>query len=203
MLNRSSVLAITICLFLSVACKKSNNSGNNSGPNPLTGSWTFEGETTNANITSSASFGPITVKVVNLIDFQTLNNMGSLTFTSDSLDAVGVGYTIDTTYTTYTYTGLSIDTTVSPLLTTVQPTNTSVSYQLIGQDSIYFPNGSPFNLNVDSIQPPIQINGAHFAISGSTLTFTSTINQSGNETVNGITAPTTGTISSVITLSKQ
>ena len=78
-----------------------------------------------------------------------------------------------------------------------------LSYELIGQDSVYFPNGSPFKLNVDSVQPPIQINGAHFTITGSTLTFTSTINQSGNETINGITAPTTGMITSVITLSKQ
>ncbi|HET6256968.1 MAG TPA: hypothetical protein VFE32_23045 [Puia sp.] len=202
MLNRALFLAIAFCLLVSVACKKSNHSGN-SGPNPLEGSWTFEGETSNADITSTATFGPIAVKVVNLLDFRTIDNMGSLTFMSDSLNAVGVGYTIDTTYTTYTYTGITTDTTVSPLSATVQPTNTSVSYKLIGQDSIYFPNGSPFALNVDSIQPPIQINGAHFTISGNTLTFTSTLNQSGNETINGITAPTTGTISSVITLSKQ
>jgi hypothetical protein len=188
---------------MSIACKKSNHSGSNSGPNPLTGNWNFVGETTNADITSTASFGPISVKVVNLIDFRTIDNMGSLNFTSDSLDAVGVGYSIDTTYTTFTTTGGITDTTVSSLMTTVQPTNTSASYQLIGQDSIYFPNGSPFAFNVDSIQPPIQINGAHFTISGSTLTITSTLNQSGNETVNGITAPTTGTVSSVITLSKQ
>jgi hypothetical protein len=203
MLNRASLLAIAICLLFSVACKKSSKPGGNSTPSPLAGSWNFAGETTDANITSTATFGPISVKVVNLIDFRTLNNVGSLTFTNDSLDAVGVGYSIDTTYTTYTYTGLAIDTAVSPLVATTQPTNTSVSYQLIGQDSIYFPNGSPFTLNVDSIQPPISINGAHFTISGTTLTFTSTLNQSGNETINGITAPTTGTISSVITLSKQ
>jgi hypothetical protein len=199
MSNRSPFLAIAFCLLFSVACKKSNHSG----PNPLTGGWTFVGETTNADITSTASFGPISVTVINLIDFRTINNMGSITFTADSLDAVGVGYTIDTTYTTYTNTGLAIDTTVSPLVTTVKPANTSFSYKLIGQDSIFFPNGSPFALNVDSIQPPIQINGAHFTISGNVLTFTSKLNQSGNETVNGITAPTTGTISSVITLSKQ
>jgi hypothetical protein len=202
MSNRSLLLAITFCLLFSIACKK-NNSGNNSGSNPLTGSWNFEGETTNADITSTATFGPISVQVVNLIDFRTIDNTGSLTFTSDSLDAVGVGYTIDTTYTTYTISALVTDTSVSPLMTTTPPTNTSVNYQLIGQDSIYFPNGSPFALNVDSIQPPIQINGAHFTISGSTLTITSTLNQSGNETVNGISLPTTGTISSVITLSKQ
>ena len=199
MSNRSPFFAIAICLLLSVACKKSNHSG----PNPLPGSWAFEGENTNADITSIATFGPVSVTVINLIDFRTIDNLGTITFTSDSLDAVGVGYTIDTTYTTITNTGISIDTTISPLSTTATPANASFSYKLIGSDSIYFPNGSPFSLNVDSIQPPIQINGAHFTISGSTLTMTSTIHQSGNETVDGITAPTTGTIKSVITLSKQ
>jgi hypothetical protein len=203
MSNRSPFLAIAICLLFTVACKKSNHSGN-SGPNPLTGtSWKFDGETTKADITSTASIGPISVTVINLINFQTLNNVGSFTFTADSLGLVGVGYTIDTTYTSITSSGGITDTLVSPLTDTAKPLNTSVTYQLIGQDSIYFPNGSPFKLNVDSIQPPIQLSGAHFTISGSTLTFTSSINLSGNETIHGITAPTTGPITSVITLTKQ
>ena len=199
MSNRSRLIAFAVCLLFAAACKKSNHS---SGPNPLPGTWTFDGETTNADITSTASFGPISVSVRNLIDFRTIDNVGSITFTSDSLELAGVGYTIDTTYTTITNTGISIDTTISPLSTTATPSSESFSYQLIGQDSIYFPNGSPFALNVDSIQPPIQIHGAHFTIAANTLTFTSTLIQSGNETVNGITAPTTGTIKSVITLSK-
>jgi hypothetical protein len=202
MLNRSLLLAVATCLLFSVACKKSNHSGN-SVPSPLVGNWNFDGETSNIDITSSISIGPISAQVINLIDFRTLNNVGSLTFTSDSLEAVGVGYTIDTTYMTIESAGGLSDTTISTLATTAKPTDTASNYQLIGQDSIYFPNGSPFALNIDSIQPPIQIHGAHFTISGSTLTITSTINQSGNETINGITAPTTGTIQSVITLSKQ
>lgn len=201
MSNRIPFLLITGCLLFSVACKKSSHSGN-SGPNPLVGSWTFAGETTNANITYTASVGPFSVKVVNLIDFRTINNVGRFTFTSDSLDAIGVGYSIDTTYTSYTYTGLTIDTAVSPLMTTAQPANASSNYELIGSDSIYFPHGSPFAIAADSVQPPIQITGAHFAISGNTLTLTSTINQSGNETVSGITVPATGTGTSVITLTK-
>jgi len=202
MLNRSSFLAIGFCLLFSVACKKGNHAGSN-GPNPLVGSWTFVGETTNADITSTISIGPITGTVINLIDFRTINNAGNLTFTSDSLNAVEVGYSIDTTYTTIESAGGVSDTSVSSLTATAQPTDTASTYQLIGQDSIYFPNGSPFALNIDSIQPPIQIKGAHVTISGTTLTITSTINQSGNESINGITAPTTGTIKSVITLSQQ
>ena len=202
MSNRIPLLAISACFLLCAACKK--NSNNSSGPNPLTGtSWTVNGETTSADMTSTASFGPLTVTVINLIDFRTINNVGTISFTADSLMANGVGYGIDTTYTSITETAASTDTITSPLVTTVPPGNASFRYQLIGQDSIYFPNGSPIALNVDSIQPPIQAKGAHFSISGSMLTITSTINQAGNETVNGITAPTTGTIKSVITLTKQ
>lgn len=201
MAKRYSLLAIAFCLLFSLSCKKSNHAANN-GPNPLAGSWGFEGETTNADIAASAAYGPLNVTVTELINFRTANNEGSFKFTADSMYLDGVSYTIDTTYTTITNTGLTIDTTVTPLVVTPQPLDTSVTYQLIGQDSIYFPKGSPFVLNVDSIQPPIQIKGAHFAISGTTLTITSIIAQSGNETVNGITAPTTGTIKSVITLSQ-
>jgi hypothetical protein len=199
--NRIPLLVIAVCLLLTVACKKSNHSGN-SGPNPLLGSWTFAGETTNATVTYTASFGPISVKVVNLIDFRTIDNTGSFNFTSDSLDAIQVGYSIDTTYTSYAYTGLTIDTTVSPLTNTTPPANTSSNYELIGNDSIYFPHGSPFAVAADSVQPPIQINGAHFTISGNTLTLTSTINQSGNANLGGVTVPATGTGTSVITLTK-
>ncbi|HTR31677.1 MAG TPA: hypothetical protein VMH27_20535 [Puia sp.] len=203
MTHRLPFVVIAACLLFSAACKKSNNNGN-AGPNPLTGtSWNVEGETTSADVTSTATFGPLSVTVINLIDFHTIDNTGTISFTSDSLNATGVGYSIDTSYTSITQTPVSSDTIISPLATTVPPGNASFSYKLIGQDSIYFPNGSPIALNVDSIQPPIEAKGAHFTINGTTLTITSTINQSGNETVNGITAPTTGTIRSVITLSKQ
>ena len=202
MSKRSTFLAIIICLLAIGACKKSNHSGS-TGPNPLTGNWLFDGETSTATTVSTIQLGPISAKVTNLIAFRTTNNTGSLSFTTDSLDVLGVGYSIDTTYTTITSTGFTNDTAVAQLTATTSAVDTAYTYQLIGQDSIYFPNGSPFSFDVDSVQPAIVIKGAHFSISGTTLTFTSTLNQSGNETVDGITAPTTASIKSVITLTKQ
>src|SRR5277367_710577 len=101
MRNRFVVLPAVFFLLAFAACKKSNNSGSNSGPNPLTGNWTFTAETSKANITASGSLGPIAFTVLDLVDFRTIANEGTLTFTADSLDAVGVGYAIDTSYTTY------------------------------------------------------------------------------------------------------
>src|ERR1700735_162517 len=112
---RISTFLAVICLFAVSACKKSNHSGSGSGPNPLTGNWVFNGETSNATTVSTIQIGPISAKVVNLIAFRTTNNAGSLSFTADSLNMVGIGYSIDTTYTTITSTGFTSDTTVAPL----------------------------------------------------------------------------------------
>ncbi|HEV2352602.1 MAG TPA: hypothetical protein VGR89_00025 [Puia sp.] len=202
MIHRVTLLAAICCLFLAGACKKSK-SGNNPANNPLTGSWTFDGETSNGNATSTVMVGPLSVKVVSVIAFRTINNAGTVTFNSDSMVLMGLAYGIDTSFTTYTYTGLTVDSTQVPFASTVPPSDTLVTYQLIGQDSIYFPNGSPFAVNVDSLQPPIQIKGAHFSISGTNLTLTSTINQTSNATVNGITAPATVSLKGIVNLTKQ
>lgn len=202
MMYRLTLLTAACCTLLLAACKKNNNGGN-SGPNPLIGNWTFDNETSNATATSTAMVGPLSVKVVNLLDFKTIDNTGGIAFNSDSMVLTGVGYDIDTTVTTYTYTGLTIDTSTSPLTETVPPADTLTTYKLIGQDSLYFPSGLPFAVNLQGFQPTIQIMGVHFKVNGATLTMTSTINQTGQETYNGITAPTTVLVNSVITLTKQ
>lgn len=201
MLNRFTLLSAAFCLLIFAACKKSNSGGNPS--DPLVGNWTFTGETSNAHVTASESLGPVSLELVDPIVFRTINNTGTFTFTSDSLDAAGIGYTVDTTYTSYLYTGATVDSTTDTLNVTQPPTSSNVTYQLVGTDSINFPSGSPFALKIDSGQQTIQINGAHFTISGSTLTLTSTLTQTVNEMLDGVSIPTTAQVSSVITLTKQ
>jgi hypothetical protein len=91
---------------------------------------------------------------------------------------------------------------MGPLTDTVAPASSTVSYQLIGQDSINFPNGSLFAVKLNTGQSA-QISGAHFTVSGNILTLTSTIDQTMNETIDGVTLPTTALIKSTITLTKQ
>jgi hypothetical protein len=196
------VLSAAFFLLIVTACNKSTSSGGNSGPNPLVGTWTFVSLSSNATITASETIGPITTKVIDVADFTTINNMGTITFTADSMASKGLGYSIDTTYTSYTYIGSAGDTTTAPLTTTIAPTTATVVYQLIGQDSISFPGGTIFSVGLNTGQTA-QINGAHFTINGNTLKLSSTIDQTGNETVNGITLPATTQAQSTILLTKQ
>src|SRR5579872_3742648 len=103
MMHRVTFFAAVCCLFLAGACKKSKST-NTPANNPLTGSWTFDGETSNGNATSTVMVGPLSVKVVSVIAFRTINNAGTVTFNSDSMVLTGLAYGIDTTFTTYTYT---------------------------------------------------------------------------------------------------
>jgi hypothetical protein len=200
--NKYTLISAAFFILVIAACKKSNSSGGSSSSNPLTGTWNYTAETSNANISASESIGPISVQVVDVAAIRTINNTGNFVFTADSVSANQVGYMVDTTYTTYTTTGGVTDTATGPLKDTVAPANSKVSYQLIGQDSIYFPNGSLFAVNLNTGQSA-QISGAHFTVSGNTLTLTSTIDQTMNETIDGVTLPTTALIKSTITLTKQ
>ena len=200
MANKITVLSAVLVVLIIGACKKSN-SGGSSSTNPLTGTtWNFVDLSSNANLTATES-GLISGKIVDVTDFTTTDNSGTITFSADSMSGSGIGYTIDTTYTTYTYVGSTSDTVTTPYTTIVAPTSSSTSYQLIGSDSIYFGSGTPFSVSLYA-GDTIKIEGAHFSISGNTLTLTSTIDQAGNVTYEGITAPSVTQITSKIILSK-
>lgn len=200
MVKNITVLSAVLVILTMVACKKSNSG---SGANNLAGTtWNFTSLTSNTNITASETVLGQTIKIVDIADFTTIDNTGTIAFTADSMVGTGVGYTIDTTYTTYDYVASTIDTVVSPLQTTVAPTNSTAGYKLIGSDSIYFENGSsPFSVSLYA-GDTVQIQGAHYSISGSTLTLTSTLTKTQSIDTLGTSIPATALIKSTITLSK-
>jgi hypothetical protein len=200
MVKNITVLSAVLVILTMGACKKSNSGGTSSSTNPLTGTWNFIDLSSNGNLTATES-GFVSGKIVDITNFTTIDNSGTITFTADSMSGSGIGYTIDTTYTTYTYVGSTSDTVTTPYTTTITPTSSSTSYQLVGSDSIYFGAGTPFYVSLYA-GDTVKIEGAHFSISGNTLTLTSTIDQAGNVTYEGITAPSVTQITSKITLSK-
>ena len=199
MVNKIAFLSIGLVLLITVACKKSN-SGGGSTANPLTGTtWNFVGLTSDANLTATE---PGVASVVDITDFTTIDNSGTITFTADSMSGSGIGYTIDTSYTTITTIGTGQpDTVMTAYTTTISPTSSSTNYQLVGTDSIYFGASTPFAVSLYA-GDTIKIEGAHFTVSGNTLTLTSSIDQAGTVSYGILTVPSVTVIKSKITLTK-
>ena len=136
---RKSLLILTpvFCILMICACSKSNKSNTSQG---LVGTWNFLGVSAQSKMVVSEGSG---VTMVAYPAFVTTNNLGSITFSKDSMSASGIGYKVDTAFWAYFYYGSSVyyDSTRQTLSYTVPPTSTSSKYSLIGTDSIYFPKG--------------------------------------------------------------
>jgi hypothetical protein len=189
MRNKSILLTFAVFLMLLVvACHKSNSGGSSSGP--LVGNWNFINMNAHTQATTNAGPGITSVSVSNYI---TKNNTGTIQFTKDSMAINNLSYTVDTTFTTYFYVaGVFTDSIVTPISTSLPATSATVEYQVIGSDSIYFPNGGilPQGLTGNG-----QGTGATYVLSGSTLTLTSALSDTSNGVVEVGKA--------VITLQKQ
>jgi hypothetical protein len=153
--RKFTLLFLFVPFLLVLSCKKSSPS---STSNPLVGNWNFL--FIKANASSSGPAGPGSTYVVTA-NFTTVNNSGKATFTNSSMELANVTYAINTTATTSLYQGSTLISTQStPYSQTIPPTSDTAAYQIIGTDSIYFPNGSPV---------PGAANGGRFAITGDTL----------------------------------
>ena len=157
MYRKFSLLLLSLPLLLVFSCKKSSSSATN----PLVGNWNFL--YIKANGTSTGSAGPGLTLVVTA-NFTTVNNTGKATFTSTQMELAGVGYSINTTATASVYQGSTlVSSTPQPFSQTVPATSDTAAYQIIGTDSIYFPNGSPV---------PGANNGGRFKVNNDTLSIT-------------------------------
>ena len=160
-----ATLVLIICLscgLIIVSCKKSNSSSSSS--NAVTGTYTFVNMNVQSKETQTEAGGIVAVAVANYI---TQNNTGTIQFTTDSMAASGVGYSVDTSVVTGFYLGGTLyaaDTTA--FTATVPATSTTQAYKLVGTDSLYFPNGGliPTGLTSSGIGQ-----GARFVATGDTL----------------------------------
>jgi hypothetical protein len=189
MRDKSILLTSAVVLMLlSVACHKSSPGGSSSGP--LIGNWNFINMNTHIQATTNEGGGITAVTTTNYI---TQDNTGTIQFTNDSMAINDLSYVVDTTATTYFYlAGVLADTLVTPVSDTLPATSGTLQYQVVGSDSMYFPNGGilPQGLTGNG-----QGTGATYVLSGNTLTLTS----AATDTSNGVIE----VAKAVITLQKQ
>jgi hypothetical protein len=124
-------------IVLLAACNKESSNSNTSSAIEGTYNFKYISAKTNSDITGS--FGD---KVITTSDYTTTSNAGTITFSNSMLTATGLTYTVDTEAKYYLYDGANLlDSSSFPFTFTLPASNSSGQYQLIGSDSIYFPQG--------------------------------------------------------------
>ncbi len=178
MMRHTSALLVSFALFLFVvSCKKSSSSPKPS--NSVTGNWKFVNMNVHSQANATIGGGLTTVTTANYI---TVNNAGTISFTTDSMAVSGLTYSVDTIATTIGYfNGVPTDTLALPYSSTLPATSASVNYVLVSSDSLYFPNGGIAPAGLTSAG-----SGARYVFSGDTLVLTSSVtNTTGNEVQTG------------------
>ncbi|MBS1660173.1 MAG: hypothetical protein JST68_03885 [Bacteroidetes bacterium] len=206
MLRKVTLFAALGFFLLMAACSKNTSKPDSNGSSSLVGNYTFAYMTTNVNVTESGSYLGQAIKVVGTTGYTTTQNMGTVTFTKDSLIGNGIGYSYDAPTTVIYYANnIPIDTTVDQASETVPPTSSRSTYQIIGADSIYFPGGA-LGLDGATAGAPVPVappTGGHFVVKGDSLFITAKINQSFPDSYNGIPVTATANVTATIAMKKQ
>jgi hypothetical protein len=180
MLKTLTFSAAAAFLLILTACHK-HNDGNGNGSSSLIGTWNFGYIKLNAQESLEEVGLGQDIKQVVFAKFTTTQNTGTVTFTPDSLQSNGVGFTYAYNSVAYQYNNgiLSPDSTVTPVNLSNPPTTSSSKYQLIGKDSIYFPGGGliPDLGTLGGGAAVTPASGGHYVIAGDSLTITSIVNQ--------------------------
>ena len=166
------------------SCHKNNSSSG--GSTKLVGNYTFLYGTADITLVESVTLLGQTASLTNITSYKTLDNVGTVQFTADSMKSVGVGYSVDTiTMVIDKEPGQAPDTAFAPFAKTIDPVSYTSHYQVIGTDSIYSEGGFLASGSLTAgtnIAPP---SGGHFSFSGDTLIITSKVNMTYPDHVGG------------------
>ena len=202
---------ILFLAFSLLSCQKElsfeNGSPGNNSPASLLGEWKFNGLHAAVESGTTFSLGGVPGKIVATYAATTQNNKGLLTITADKMETTDLGYTIAADVSVRTYAGgIMIDEQDDHIDFELSSSSASSDYQQIGSDSLYFPNGSIFDVpdtNGQQLPGTSEPWGAKYAISGDTLFITSAVNKSTITTQNGMEYDITQKVDGVSTFIRQ
>ena len=170
-----------LVIIVFTACNK--DSGSALQKNDLLGDWSFDSLSAQTQSTSTYDFFGTEEKGVTFSNYTSTNNTGTVTFNDSIVTAVGLSYEVSTSVKTYSYeNGVLTDSAELPFTYTLPATNSAAAYELIGSDSIYFPNGS-FVSTAGSGTTTSEASGGRININGNMLTLTQFINQDTTEVI--------------------
>ena len=157
--------AILITMVMLASCKKDKTSATTSG---IEGTYKFKSFSAQ---TQSSIAGNLGDKIVTLSDYTTTNNGGTLTFANNTVTVTGLTYSVNTQAEFYEYYNNSLlDSASYPFNFTLPASNSTAQYQLVGTDSIYFPNGGITTISDGSGTYQGKAGGGRYSINGNVLT---------------------------------
>jgi hypothetical protein len=187
-----------ICLFL-ISCskEKSVDSSTNTpgGPggsgNSLTGNWQLVGIHISTKAVIEMEDAGMDVKTITYSDYDTKDNQGTMKITTNTMESVNWGYSVDDVAIGYFYENdVLIDSLEFPLVVTTPATSFTNTYKLIGADSIAY-------------QGTAAGNGARYKIENDILTITSYISTQSSGLEQGIPYTQTNSGKAVTRLQRQ
>jgi hypothetical protein len=180
-----------VILVTMASCHKETSIEGVTGKNVLQGDWTLVSVHAQSQATEQDTVNGVVYTVLTVSNYTTTDNTGMVSFSADSMSGAGIGYSIADTSIEYDYiNGGFLDSTAYPLGFTVPAANSSSFYQLVGTDSLSFPQGSNLiSVPVIPGAPSGSVSGAKFVISGNTLTMTSVVDQTVLVPILGVMEP--------------
>jgi hypothetical protein len=205
---KSAVLSLFtgIALLSLVSCKKSSGGSPTSLASQLPGTWKFLYLTAHTQSVAQETAGGSTFKSVTVSDYTTINNAGTIVFTSDNFTTTGLTYEVSTTlYGAEYQDGLFLDSLSSPFDYVIPVSGSSVPYKAVGVDSLYFPAGGIAYTATNPVgvgQQPTG-GGSRYTIHGDTLSVVSVAHQSSTQNTPGDIVTTTVDAKETVILIKQ
>jgi hypothetical protein len=168
----------------------------------LMGNWTFLMLDVKSTVSYSERSGGNTIKAVYSTDFLTKNNTGILVIDSFNLHLNDLGYSIDTVSKITGYlNGFPVLTEEEELIFEAPAFSTTSRYELIGADSIHFPDADFIQLPQELMLPPVT--GLKYKIEGDRLKFNTSLHASATDNSSGTNAEISSDAVVVITFQKQ
>lgn len=166
-MKRHLILSAFTIIVTFASCKKDSNTDTNSTGIQGTYKLKYLTAKTSSIATSDDE------KSVTTSNYTTINNQGTIVFDNSKMSSTGLTYTVDTIAKYWLYEGADlVDSSSFPFKFTQPSTNSSAVYELIGADSIYFPQGSVTSGVGTSGSTQSGPNGGRYSWNGKLLTLT-------------------------------
>jgi hypothetical protein len=173
------------------------------GTAALNGTWNFVSLTATTQVIQEYIEDNINYSTTTSSDYTTINNGGTITFTDSDFTSQNISYSIDTEFVGYSYeNGVLTDSIHLPFQITIDSSNSTGKYKLIGNDSIAFPEGG--FISVDGSEPAqAPPSGGKYNISGNILTITQKLYSDTIQNYLGVPLHTTESGTFITKLQKQ